>query len=462
MKINWISKLCMLAAVAVLSTTSFAIFDQAKISINRTANSRTIAVKYTGAAATVVEFRLNGTSLGTRQVSGDKTDGQANFELDIASLNEGENEVEIRIFDKDGKLLGSEKSVITSPNSQGPVHLVSPRTGETVQGPLDIKVGFVRDMKNVFVSYFVDSQFRAMSNTPPYDYLWDSVGETNGWHEVEAWIVDEQSHTFKTKKVRIFVNNPGGRTERLIAPLLKPISNPNVPVTGPATTVRPVTAPEATVAAAATAVVSTAGVRTLATNSTTAVEVGPISTTRTLAASATTSMATSVKLLTPTGKRNAVAPRATTKLPNFNVLPDVNTSTVSKRISISKGTRLKTIGSIKINYNGEPVNFDVAPRVQNGIPLTPFRHLFEKAGGEVTWNGASKTVDAQGHGRQIFIRIGDRIAMINKLEVEMELAPFIERGRTILPLSFIKESLDVQIDYDVATNHVLITSAKKK
>lgn len=76
--------------------------------------------------------------------------------------------------------------------------------------------------------------------------------------------------------------------------------------------------------------------------------------------------------------------------------------------------------------NSKPINFDVAPRIQDGIPLTPFRHLFEANGGKVDWAKLSKEITAVSEGRDVY-----RIARVNKIDVDMELAPFIERGRTI-------------------------------
>jgi hypothetical protein len=99
--------------------------------------------------------------------------------------------------------------------------------------------------------------------------------------------------------------------------------------------------------------------------------------------------------------------------------------------------------------------------VEDGVPLTPFRHLVEKAGGKVEWTNAEKTVSAQADGKDIFFKIGDKIAMINKLSVELERASYIDSGRAIVPLSFMRDALNVNIDYDKATGHVLITSLKK-
>jgi hypothetical protein len=42
----------------------------------------------------------------------------------------------------------------------------------------------------------------------------------------------------------------------------------------------------------------------------------------------------------------------------------------------------------------------------------------------------------------------------------MEAIPYLERGRTIIPVSFLRDALKVEVEYDKATNHVLITTKK--
>src|SRR5208283_6046347 len=96
----------------------------------------------------------------------------------------------------------------------------------------EISVGFNKTFANSFVSFFIDNQLRSMSNTPPFSYIWDTSRDANGWHEVESWLVDNSNTTYRTKKIRIFVNNPSGHTIRQQEPRQKgepdltPKSNP--------------------------------------------------------------------------------------------------------------------------------------------------------------------------------------------------------------------------------------------
>ena len=58
--------------------------------------------------------------------------------------------------------------------------------------------------------------------------------------------------------------------------------------------------------------------------------------------------------------------------------------------------------------------------------------------------------------------LGDLYAKVNGSSVKLETAPFLKSDRTIVPLSFVKDALAVEIEVDTATGHVLITQATKK
>lgn len=616
----------LLAAFVALGGTALAASDGSQIKISRALNSPTLAVKYSGVHAALVELRLNGESFGTRTMDDAPTSGETTFSMDILALKDGDNELEIRLYDKAGHLVGSEKTVIsTDTNTKGPVYLTTPKVGDNVQGPVEISVGFGRDFKNSYVSFFVDNQFKSMVNFPPYTYTWDSTRESNGWHEVEAWVVDDTSATFKTRKVRIFVNNPGGRTYRidpsvtkpatLSAPILKPaepkLTKPVVKkaaakpskkisplplpkpldlttsanqvsadITGTAAALKPLATAESALSTAKTTALAPAVAALTFANTVASRLEGSAADLK--PAPMPESIATGPRLLMPTGKR-VVAPKVekvaapnpsaaepvkpaptapkieqpafvkpkVVKVfaPSPNVLsavapitdmesaiaalkslspamttnpelssarakplapaePTVPKAAATKPVEAPKpvaevskpvveapkpvaekpkaaapksivvtpkkpapaplavksttipvlyGSKLPIRGSYTIVYGGAPLTFDVAPHLEEGVPVTPFRHLIEKAGGEVKWAPDDQEITAITDGKNIWLKIGDKVAKINNLPVSLELAPFLEKGRTIVPLSFLKSALNVDIEYDKATGHVLIT-----
>ncbi len=459
MKRTGIKRMCLLAGAVVLGSVANAFFYDATITIDRAINSPTLTVRYSGANATMVELRINGVSMGTRNVSGLKATGETNFKIDFSMLTEGDNRVEVRLFNKAGKLVGTEKTIIsTDSDSKGPVFLSVPKVGATVQGPVAIKLGFGKDMKNVYVSFFIDNQFKSMLNTPPFDYIWDTGKESNGWHELEAWVLDGSSTTFKTPKVKVFVNNPSGQTQR---------ENPIVDTTVEISTIGNKTGKSVGLG-------SEAGPRS---NGKTGVSTVAKSNGNNVApkAAITSKNPMKVSIGNPSGIKNTVIPSSITMGPKHltptgtrvayssttaNTTAIRTVASATRMVQITRGQRLPNLPTYSILLNSKYVEFDVNPRVENGVPLTPFRHLLQQAGGEVNWEHASKIVDAKSEGRTIWIKIGDKLAKVNNLPVDLELAPFIENGRTIVPLSFIQQSLNVNVEYDPETGHVLITSKK--
>jgi hypothetical protein len=456
---NAMARMVLLAGFAAASSLAAAFIDDAKILIDRALNSPTLNVRFDGVAASMVELRVNGVSLGTRTVSNAKKNGETTFNLDLATLADGDNEVEVRLFDKNGKLVGSQKSTLTSDNPSAlPVRLIAPKMGATVMGPLEIKVGFGREFRNSYVSFFVNDQFRSMTNTAPYSFLWDTTREPNGWHELEAWIVDETSSTYKTRKTKVFVNNPSGKTERRV---LEPANVTPVPASA-----KPAVGTPANLKAAGGATTAAAPIITATPPRLSGVAVAstvPVVTSNASGLKPTkieNGISAGPKLITP-GSVSAKAPATTPKSSKMEIKVSNPPATGGALTPIAKGTKLPNSGAFTIMLDAKPISFDVSPRVENGVPLTPIRHLLEAGGGEVNWENATKSVSAWAEGREIFVRIGDKVAKINNLPVEMEIAPFLEKGRTIVPLSFIRESLDVDIQYDPKTGHVLITSTKK-
>ena len=461
--------LCGLFVMAAIASTNMGALD-ATISIDRALNSPTLTVKYHGATASLIELRINGESIATRTLAIDKDSGETNFTIDLASLKDGDNAVEVRLFDKGGKLLGSEKTTLTTDDgTPAPFFMDEPKMGATVQGPVEISVGFNKTFANSFVSFFIDNQLRSMSNTPPFTYLWDTGHESNGWHEVESWLVDDSNTTYRTKKIRLFINNPSGRTHRepreiqpqpKVDPKLTPKANPagkegvEGSVVGPKTVVE--TSPMVVSARVLPVHIEPLDLKTLD-NVTTGKIAGASSGFK--ASHTGNSIATGPKLLTPTGGRVASAFTPQVKSITPVIGPIVN---VVHLIPITHGSRIPNLSTFAILMNGEFVDFDVNPRVDAGIPMTPLRFLFERDGGKVAWNGLDKTVTARAEGRDVFVKIGDVLARVNESPIQMERAAYLESGRTIVPLSFIRDALNVNVQYDKATGHVLITSLDKK
>jgi hypothetical protein len=441
-----IARTLTVALIALLVGSAYAGLIDGTVLINRAANNRTITVQYDGVNAALVEMRVNGESVASRATDDKLAAGETNFALNPAILVDGDNTIEIRMYDAKGKLIAHERtSVFVDRKPSGPVFLQKPKSGATVQGPVQIELGMRQSLKSLYVSFFLDDVAMHTTNYPPYAYLWDTTRIANGWHEIQAWVVDDKNRTFKTEKMRLYVNNPNGRTTRIDP--LKPTENTGgatgestgvKPVTGGAGTETPVTGANPPLGGAAVSE-NTGGGAVAEAAGTKAPEIGA-------------GDVTGQRTLLPTGTRVAVDAKVGG---GSSVSPDD-----PKRlplVDVNFGTRVYTEETLALSLNGKFVKFDVAPRVVDGVPFAPFRHLFQEAGGEVKWTHATKTVDAIGLGSTLSFRIGEEFGTLNGTQFLFERAPFILSNRTVVPLSFVSQTLGMDVQFDPNTGHVLIT-----
>jgi hypothetical protein len=90
----------------------------------------------------------------------------------------------------------------------------------------------------------------------------------------------------------------------------------------------------------------------------------------------------------------------------------------------------------------------VGALMMDSIAFAPFRHVFERVGGFVDWNGAERLVTGIRGNQNVQLRIGDRMAIINGEPVMLQTEPFILYGRTIIPIRFFEQSLNLYVHWD--------------
>ena len=113
---------------------------------------------------------------------------------------------------------------------------------------------------------------------------------------------------------------------------------------------------------------------------------------------------------------------------------------------------------IKIVCNGRTLVSDVAPVIQSGRTLVPFRVIFEALGATVGWDGAKNIVSGYRNEKAIILEIGKKTAWVNGPAVAIDVAPAIVSGRTMVPLRFIAESMGAEVGWDEATKTVTVNA----
>jgi len=476
----WLLGVSAIAAITDLASlkSRLGIIEQ-DVKIIKASDRPAFTVRYSGTKVSKIEIRLNGSSIGVRTVNSKKTEGEASFSLDISLLQKGDNLIEALLLDASGKVITTEKTIITVETGERlPVSIRYPRTGDSVMGTIPIEVEVGLQTKETYISFFVDKEFRQMRNFPPYTFYWDTTREPNGWHEVEVWSYDETQTTRKSPVVRLFVQNPGGRTERISQPspskssdplgtLSEPViyatlgaakgirtstNQPAPPLGDPVPPVDVLTIASPAISPTLAEMRGAKGIELFAPQPSGIRLVNPASIS-TQPAPPNESGTPSNPEISPTLSRSSGL--RISREPEASM--ETKTGTPSRRI-MKKGTRVPMRSNFTLSLDEKDVRFDVNTRVENGVALAPFRHIFETYGGKVNWMAASHTVLAYGNGKEVRIKIGYPIAKVNGRMFQFEISPFIERGRTIVPLSFFTESLGWRIEYDAETGHIWITT----
>lgn len=105
-----------------------------------------------------------------------------------------------------------------------------------------------------------------------------------------------------------------------------------------------------------------------------------------------------------------------------------------------------------------PLEFDTQPTVIRGRTMVPFRFIAEALGVSVQWEGKTKTVFAQGYGKEVVLQVGSEQAFINKTTIFLDASPQVITGRTLVPLRFFSEAFGALVNWDPNTKTVSIYS----
>lgn len=111
---------------------------------------------------------------------------------------------------------------------------------------------------------------------------------------------------------------------------------------------------------------------------------------------------------------------------------------------------------IKVIYRGNPIIFDVAPVIMNNRTMVPARAIFERVGATVSWDSSIRAVKVQKGDVEIKVIIDDEIAYINDVAYTLDQPATVINGRTLVPIRFIAEALDIKVEWSSDKNCVYL------
>ncbi len=119
------------------------------------------------------------------------------------------------------------------------------------------------------------------------------------------------------------------------------------------------------------------------------------------------------------------------------------------------------IGNPNMTINGieKPIDENgTAPILsEEGRTLLPVRAVVEEMGGAMAWDSETQTVLLGYKENVIVLEIDNHTAYLNESSHELDVAPVIINDRTMLPIRFIAEGLEFDVEWDGDTQTVTIT-----
>ncbi|MDT2304588.1 copper amine oxidase N-terminal domain-containing protein [Paenibacillus larvae] len=114
---------------------------------------------------------------------------------------------------------------------------------------------------------------------------------------------------------------------------------------------------------------------------------------------------------------------------------------------------------VKLVLNGKELNPDVPARIVDNYTVVPINTISKATGADISWDGDNWIVTVVKGGKTVKLTIGNKTAYVNGVPQTLPVAPFIENGRTLVPLRFVGEVLGLDITWD-GINYIVYMTDK--
>lgn len=113
--------------------------------------------------------------------------------------------------------------------------------------------------------------------------------------------------------------------------------------------------------------------------------------------------------------------------------------------------------AIQVEYNQSNIVFpDQKPILQKNRTLVPIRPIAESLGFEVDWNEVNRTVIIKKGSDQVRLVVSQKLARKNGETIQLDVPTQIVNKRTMVPVRFIAEALQYDVNWDQEAQTVLI------
>ncbi len=111
------------------------------------------------------------------------------------------------------------------------------------------------------------------------------------------------------------------------------------------------------------------------------------------------------------------------------------------------------LDGVEVNLQGNYIAFDSAPQLINNRTMVPLRAIAEALGCTIDYNAQAQQIQVDKDGYTIYMTIGSAeahkyLADGTHTIITLDTPPIIVDGRTLVPLRFLSENLNISVDWD--------------
>ncbi|MEO2205211.1 stalk domain-containing protein [Paenibacillus pabuli] len=118
-------------------------------------------------------------------------------------------------------------------------------------------------------------------------------------------------------------------------------------------------------------------------------------------------------------------------------------------------TQRLVIGSTTAYVGESAYRITAAPFIQTGRTYVPIRFISEKLGAAVNWNQSTKEVTIQKDGKTIRWVVGNRQVKVNQQIVMQDAPLLLKNGSAFVPVRFVAEQLNTSVEY-MGSKHMVV------
>jgi hypothetical protein len=114
------------------------------------------------------------------------------------------------------------------------------------------------------------------------------------------------------------------------------------------------------------------------------------------------------------------------------------------------------IGNVKATIDGNEIILEHSPFILNGRTFVPVRFIAEAFNADVEWIKETESVIIKLGETTIILQVGNNTAFINGKAYLLDAPPVIRNGRTFVPVRFIAEAFNADVEWIKETQEIII------